>query len=44
MRILSTKVSLSKNYGLPVLTIKGIVEEIKAEDNDFANEIKGILE
>lgn len=35
---------MAKNYGLPVLHIKGLIEEIKAEDSPFANEIKGIFE
>jgi hypothetical protein len=35
---------LSKNYGLPVLNIRGLIEEIKNEDSPFANEIKGVLE
>jgi hypothetical protein len=35
---------LSTNYGLPVLHIKGLIEEIKNEESAFANEIKGILE
>jgi hypothetical protein len=29
---------------LPVLTIKGLVDDIKAEDSPFANEIKALLE
>ena len=35
---------MAKNYGLPVLTIKSIVDEVKEEDSPFATEIKGLLE
>jgi hypothetical protein len=35
---------LAKNYGLPLLTIKSLLEEIKVEDSPFANEIKALLE
>ena len=36
--------SLSKNYGLPVLTIKQLIEDIKKEESEFANDIKARLE
>jgi hypothetical protein len=35
---------LGKNYGLPILHIKGLIEEIKNEESAFANEIKATLE
>jgi hypothetical protein len=35
---------LSQNYGLIVLNIKGLVEEIKNEESPFANQIKIMLE
>lgn len=35
---------LGKNYGLPVLNIKSLIESIKGEDSPFAAEIRGIMD